>query len=80
MSMQYIRKTYSVPAKRGGRIEFTREDGAVFSGRICGTKGAYLNVRFDCFNKTNSAAVLHPTYNIRYFEKLNCIWPLETRE
>ena len=77
MSLQYIRDTYGVPAKRGGRIEFKRENGAVFSGRITGSDGQYLSVRFDCFNTKNSAANLHPTYNIRYFEKLSCIWPKE---
>lgn len=44
--MEYIRKTYSVPAKRGGRIEY-RTPAFTQRGTITGTSGPYLRVRID---------------------------------
>jgi hypothetical protein len=66
MTIQYIRETYNVPAKRGGRIEFTQKNGAKFQGTITGSDSQYLHVRFDCFTSKNAKAKLHPTYNIKY--------------
>ena len=62
MSMQYIRKYYGVPAKRGGRIVYTggylpRE------GTIVGSIGAHLKLRLDGDNK---ASAFHPTWEIEY--------------
>ena len=70
MSMKYIRKYYGVPAKRGGRIEFTNCDGVPRLGTIVAARDAQLCVRFD---KQSHVAYdrrrplrLHPTWNVRY--------------
>jgi len=57
--MAYIRKTYSVPARRGQHIRFEGQ----MAGVIVGSSGAYLRVRFPMLNKT---ATLHPTWRVEY--------------
>lgn len=58
MSLEYIRKTYGVPAKRGGRIRY---DGKI--GVIASAPGAYLRVSFGGKIRT-----LHPTWCVEYLE------------
>ena len=65
MSMEYIRKTYGVPAKRGARIEFTDTYGKVHEGRIVGSRGMYLRV--DIQTIRGGTVTLHPTSDVRYF-------------
>lgn len=43
MTLEYIRKTYGVPAKRGARVR----DDMGREGTITGTRGPYLEVRID---------------------------------
>lgn len=62
MSMDYIRKTYGVPAKRGGRVEYTG-CGAPERGTITSADGAYLCIRLDGLKR---AAHFHPTLKLRY--------------
>lgn len=62
MSMDYIRRTYGVPAKRGGRIAFTGATKAA-QGVIVGSRGAHLRVRMDDSGLTHS---LHPTWMLVY--------------
>lgn len=63
MSLEYIRKTYGVPAKRGVRIEYGGgSDGPRF-GTITGASGMHLMVKMDDRKDT---APFHPTWNIRY--------------
>jgi hypothetical protein len=57
MSMEYIRKTYNIPAKRGKRIRFHGHDGV-----ITGSLGCRLRARFGGI----STALLHPTWDIEY--------------
>ena len=65
MSMTYIRKTYDVPAKRGGRIEYTG-NGKPELGTIRGVNGAHLLIRIDgC--KHNMP--FHPTWKLRYLDE-----------
>ena len=64
MSMEYIRKTYGVPAKRGARIEFTDTCGKVHEGRIVGSRGCYL--RADMPTIRGGTVTLHPTSDVRY--------------
>ena len=45
MSFKYIRRYYGVPAKRGGRVEWTTDAG-VRKGTITSAT-AYVYVRFD---------------------------------
>jgi hypothetical protein len=70
--MEYIRKTYNVPAKRGARIEFTGDSLAKFiygflykgkKGTIVAARGGYIRVRFD---GQIDIKTLHPTWEVRY--------------
>lgn len=58
MSMDYIRRYYGVPAKRGARITFEGKPGV-----ITGSRGQYLIVRLDGDRK---ADIYHPTWHIEY--------------
>lgn len=64
MSMDYIRKTYGVSAKRGARIEFTDTRGRIHEGRIVGSRGMYL--RADMPTVRGGIVTLHPTSDVRY--------------
>lgn len=63
MSMEYIRETYNVPAKRGGRVEYLANDGELLEGTITGSSGAYLLIRLD--NARHSGRY-HPTWALKY--------------
>ena len=67
MSMDYIRRAYSVAAKRGGRVRF-ENDGDTRDGVIVGARGAYLRVRFDGERKPRT---LHPTWRVEYLKTPN---------
>lgn len=56
--MEYIRKYYNVPAKRGGRIEFKGKQGT-----IVGSSRPYLRIRFD---GEKAIYTYHPTWEIKY--------------
>ena len=62
--MDYIRRTYNVPAKRGGRVQFTSAEFAV-RGTIVGSRGQYIRVRWD---ESGAVQTLHPKWNIVYLE------------
>lgn len=47
MTMAYIRKTYGVPAKRGGRVEYTSDAKFTTQGVITGSSGPYLRIKLD---------------------------------
>lgn len=64
MSLEYIRKTYGVPAKRGGRVEYTG-DGTPERGTITSADGARLRVRLDGLKHP---AHFHPTWKLRYLQ------------
>lgn len=64
MSMQKIRDSYGVPAKRGGRVEYTG-NGRNVPGQITGAKGALLRVRLD---GDKFSILFHPTWQLRYLE------------
>lgn len=61
MSIEYIRKTYKVPAKVGGKIIFEGHPGI-----ITGTNGPHLRIRLD---DEKRSGYYHPTWNIEYLEK-----------
>lgn len=63
MSMEYIRETYGVPAKKGGRVKYTNGSGVATEGVITGTHGAYIKVKMD---GDKLSECYHPTYNIEY--------------
>ena len=65
--MDYIRRTYSVPAKRGGRVRFTNAPKAV-QGTIVAARGHYLRVRWDESGRTDT---MHPTWMLEYLKPPN---------
>jgi len=76
MSMDYIRRTYSVPATVGARVRFLggcpdpESDAEVKTqeGAIVGARGQYLRVRFDGERRTRT---LHPTWRVEYLKTPN---------
>lgn len=56
--MNYIRRAYNIPAKRGGRITFQGKPGV-----IVGSRGPYLRIRL---NGEQEARNYHPTWEIEY--------------
>lgn len=64
MSMDYIRDTYGVPAKLGGRVRYT---GAAphREGAITGTRNAHLLIRLD---GDKQARPYHPTWELTYLD------------
>lgn len=62
MSIEYIRKTYGVPAKRGGRVRYTGAKEPQL-GTIVATDGAYLKIRLD---GKKHALPYHPTWELEY--------------
>lgn len=67
MTMEYIRESYGVPAKRGARVEYTG-DGTRSMGTICGADGARLRIRLDGDKRPRT---FHPTWMIRYLTQEN---------
>lgn len=69
MSMEYIRRAYGVPAKRGGRIRYTDERGVIWNGRITSARSGRLRVLVDDRVPGYLARmILHPTYRVEYLE------------
>lgn len=62
MSLQWIRTYYAVPAKRGGRIEYTG-DGSTTLGTIRSARGHYLMIQLD---HAKHPKPFHPTWKLRY--------------
>lgn len=67
MSLDYIRKTYRVPAKFGGRVVYTGTPEQA-QGTIVGAKQQYVLVQMD---GTDQAAPYHPTWELMYLEASN---------
>lgn len=61
MSMDYIRRTYKVPAKRGARVRVNW--GHPAEGVITGAAGARLRIRLDGEKRSRTA---HPTWCVEY--------------
>lgn len=64
MSMDYIRDTYKVPAKRGGRVEYTYPVPPRM-GTIISSRGAKLRIRLDGDKHTG---LYHPTWQLCYLQ------------
>lgn len=62
MSLADIRTAYRVPAKRGGRVEYTGTGKPQF-GTITGADGAHLIIKID---GAKCAGRFHPTWELRY--------------
>lgn len=67
MSLDYIRRTYNVPAKRGMRVRYTDGHGGIWNGRITSARGAHLRVLVDDrVDGYRGRLILHPTHNVEY--------------
>lgn len=71
MSLEYIRKTYRVPAKRGQKIVYSgTRDRERIPAVIVGSAGSHLRVKFEridgAYNTRTS--ILHPTWMVEYLE------------
>ena len=66
MSMEWIRKRYGVPAKRGGRVEYTGGKTPEF-GTILAAREGRLRIRLDAMEYTHPLP-FHPTYELRYLD------------
>lgn len=62
MSMEYIRRYYGVPARRGARVKASGE-----AGTIVASKGCYLRIRFD--GRPYGRVNFHPTWEMEYVGK-----------
>ncbi len=62
MTLSFIRKSYGVPARRGGRVEYTG-NGKPELGTITGASGAHLRIRLDGLQQSSP---FHPTWKLRY--------------
>lgn len=58
--LEYIKTTYHVPAKRGGKVKFQGKPGI-----ITGTRGPHVLVKFDGESK---AKPCHPTWEMEYLD------------
>lgn len=70
MSMAYIRRTYGVPARRGGRLTYTDSDGVKFHCTIksATTSGHLMVLVDDRIPGYRGRMKLHPTWNVEYHE------------
>jgi hypothetical protein len=67
MSLEYIRKTYNVPAYRGRRVRYHDQDGVQWNGRITSARGGHLRVLVDDrVPGYRGRMLLHPTWNMEY--------------
>lgn len=64
MSIEWVRKTYKVPAKRGGRVEYTGSK-QMRLGTITSASHGRLNIRLD---GEKYPAPFHPTWELRYLD------------
>lgn len=72
MSLEYVRKTYGVPAKRGCRIRYTDEDGTIWNGRITSARSGKLRVLVDDrIPGYRGRLILHPALRIEYLTANN---------
>ncbi len=73
MSMEYIRRTYGVPAKRGGRVIYTNSNGVAFNCTIkSATNSGHLMVLVDDHVPNYPGRMkLHPTWRVEYLKPPN---------
>ena len=70
MSMEYIRRAYGVPAKRGGRVIYTDSDGVRFHCTIkSASNSGRLNVLVDDRIPGYRGRIkLQPTWHVEYVD------------
>ncbi len=69
--MEYVRKAYKVPAKRGGRVAYTGS-GVIELGTICSARNGHLNIKLDGLRHTMP---FHPTWKLEYLP-----WTIQDRK
>ncbi len=62
MSFEYIKQAYNIPAKRGGRVEYTGGKEPK-KGTIVGASGAHLKIVLDGEEKPG---IYHPAWELHY--------------
>ncbi|HGP4248533.1 TPA: hypothetical protein ACQT19_005347 [Pseudomonas aeruginosa] len=65
MSMEFIRKAYAVPCKRGGQVIY-RGRGTEERGTITSAKGAHLMIKLDGERKPRK---FHPAWELQYLSE-----------
>lgn len=69
MSLEYIRRTYGVPARRGVRVRYTDGAGVIWNCTITSAKGPHLRVLVDDrVPGYRGRLILHPTDNLEYVQ------------
>lgn len=63
--MNYIRRAYGVPVKRGGRVRYTGGLCGERLGTIKSARGGYLNILLD---GDRWPLPFHPTWKLEYLE------------
>ena len=63
--MEWVRRNYGVPAKRGGRVEYTGDGRPELGTIISATASGHLKVELDSQPR---AIRLHPTWKMRYLD------------
>jgi len=61
--MEYIRKTYGVTAKRGGKVKFVTRSGTVWLGHIRSAENGRLRVKFEGMDYVST---IDPVWNLEY--------------
>ena len=70
MTLEYIRRAYEVPARRGGRVRYTNGQGVVLNCTIKSAKGSHLIVAVDDkANGQRNRMKLHPTWQVEYVQE-----------
>lgn len=64
MSLQKIRNTYGVPAKRGARVEYLA-NGIAVQGTVTSSRGHHVLIRLDGYK---FSLPFHPTWRLRYLD------------
>jgi len=66
VTLAYIRDTYGVRAKRGGRVQFDGSGANVAKvGTITGARGSHILIKMD--GESRSASY-HPTWQLTYLD------------
>jgi hypothetical protein len=63
MSLDWIRRNYLVPARRGARVAYDATMGAPRHGKVVGARQQYLKILMDGDAKPG---LYHPTWMIRF--------------
>ncbi len=66
--LEYIAKTYDVPAEKGQRVVYHPIGRPRRPGKISGAWGQYIHIHFDGEEKPSSLCY-HPTWAIAYLDE-----------